>query len=189
MIRRCCQIVSISRSIFELTRFSRFLVSSLRHCFLIEFKSKSRSIIKEYNAFVHLFRNLHIKHSFHMIFTYLVKIVEQNWRISTLQKRQKSIHDRNNSETWKIISLSKLCLLKCDLTLILKLCTKFFWKNSRTNLFVMTKKIKIAFNEFKIKFTIVFIFTHYNWKTKLRIKIDVFDRETNNVFNQKNKND
>ena len=151
MVRRCCQIASISRSIFELTRFSRLFVSSLRHCFLIESRSKSRSIIKKCNAFVHLFRNLHIKHSLHMIFTYLVRIVEQNWRISTLQKRQKSIHDRNSSETWKITSLPKLCLLKCDLTLTLKLCTKFFWKNSRANLLNIKLNVNFKYEKLYIE--------------------------------------
>ena len=92
------------------------------------------SIIKECNAFVQMFRNLHIKHSFHMIFIYLVTIVEQDKRISKLQKWQKSIHDRNSFEILKIISLSKLCLLICELVLTLKFCMEFFWKNSRTNL-------------------------------------------------------
>ena len=49
--------------------------------------------------------------------------------------------------------------------------------------FVMTQKIRVAFDELKIKFTIAFILTHYDWEAKLRIKIDAFDRETNDVFN------
>ena len=92
------------------------------------------SIIKGCNALVQMFRNLHIKHSFHMIFTYLTTIVEQDKRISMLQKWQKSIHDRNSFEALKIIPLSKLCLLICELALTLKLCMEFFWKNSRANL-------------------------------------------------------
>ena len=135
MIQKCCQIVSISKSNYlRIHEILEIFLSRLRHCFLIEFKSESSSIIKRCNAFVQLFRNLHINHSFHMILNYLTTIVKQDKRISMLQKWQKSIHDRNSFEAFKITSLSKMCLLICELALILKLCTKFFWKNSRANL-------------------------------------------------------
>ena len=61
-------------------------------------------------------------------------------------------------------------------------------KESRFS-FVITQKIKIAFDEFKTKFTIAFILTHYDWKAKFRMKIDAFNRETDDVLNQRNKND
>ena len=67
-----------------------------------------RSIIKVF-AFVQLLHILHINQQSHIIFTYLVKIVEQNERFLTLQKWQKSTHYRRNSETSKISSLSNLC--------------------------------------------------------------------------------
>ena len=67
--------------------------------------------------------------------------------------------------------------------------TKNAKKRKNRFFFVMTKKIKNVFQKFQIAFTIVFIFTHYDWKTKFRMKIDVFDRETNDVLNQKNKDD
>ena len=73
-----------------------------------------RSICEEclsrlYNAFVQLFRILHIIQQFHMIFIHLVKIVKQNECISTFQELSKSIYYRNNFKTWKIAQLSNLC--------------------------------------------------------------------------------
>ena len=61
-------------------------------------------------------------------------------------------------------------------------------KKSRFS-FVMTQKIRVAFDELKIKFTTASILTHYDWEVKLRMKIDASDRETDDVLNQKNKND
>ena len=68
---------------------------------------------------VHLLHILHISQQSHMIFTYLINIVKQNQRISTLQKQQKSTHYRNSFEVSKISSLSNvldrqlMCLRNC----------------------------------------------------------------------------
>ena len=43
-----------------------------------------------------------------MIFTHLVKIVEQSERILALQKLSKSIHYRNSYETFKTSSLQNI---------------------------------------------------------------------------------
>ena len=61
------------------------------------------------NAFVQLLHILHLSQQSHMIFIYLVRIVELNERISTSQKLQKSTHYRNSCEAWKIMLLSNLC--------------------------------------------------------------------------------
>ena len=87
MIRKCYQIILISKlncTNLQIHEIFEIFLSFLRHCFLIEFKSKFRLIIKKCITFVQQFRNLHIVRSFHMIFIYLIKIVKQNERISTL---------------------------------------------------------------------------------------------------------
>ena len=61
-------------------------------------------------------------------------------------------------------------------------------KEESRSSFIMTQKIKVAFDELKTKFTTASIFTHYDWKAKLRIKTDAFNRETDDVLNQRDKN-
>ena len=55
--------------------------------------------------------------------------------------------------------------------------------------FAMTKEVKAAFNELKIRFTTAPILTHYDWEAKLRMKTDAFDRGADGVLNQKDKDD
>ena len=62
------------------------------------------------NALVQLLRSLHINQQSHMIFIHLIRIVEQNECISTLQKLSKSIHYRNSFETFKLSSLQNVSL-------------------------------------------------------------------------------
>ena len=66
-------------------------------------------LTKNIKIWMQFFRTLHINQQLHIIFIYLIKIVKQNERISTLQKWQKLIHYRNNFEFSKISSLSNLC--------------------------------------------------------------------------------
>ena len=81
----------------------------------IEFSKTSK-----HDSFTQLFRFWHIKHWLHVVLICLIKNVEQNQRILTLQKWQKSIHYRNSFESWKIASLSKLCTFcECFARLIL----------------------------------------------------------------------
>ena len=73
-------------------------------------------LTKNIKVSVQFLRSLHNNQQSHMIFTWLVKIVKQNERNSTLQKRLKSFHYRNNFETSKTSSLSDFqlrCLRKC----------------------------------------------------------------------------
>ena len=56
---------------------------------------------------------------------------------------------------------------------------KFVW-------FIETQK---AFDELKRTFTNALVFVHFDWKSETRMKIDFFDREADEVFNQKNSDD
>ena len=93
---------------------SRFVLINWKYWINSTFEEKISRYYIEFNkiskrdSIIQLLRLWHIKHQFHVVLICLIKNVKQNQRISTLQKWQKSIHYRNNFETWKI--MLKICL-------------------------------------------------------------------------------
>ena len=55
--------------------------------------------------------------------------------------------------------------------------------------FVWSAKTQETFFNSKIAFINIFILKHYDWSVTLQMKIDVFNHDVENVFNQRNNND
>ena len=136
------------------------------------------------NALLQLFCILHINQQSHMIFTYLVRIVNQNERISMFQELLKSIHYRNNFETWKIAQLSNLCLrllIWLFAMLAMRWCD-FHHNSMRTrSIFDIIDYLNNVHFVFQNKFSIV-CFTYWV-QMLLRCEIDEIAKRMQNHWN------
>jgi len=62
-------------------------------------------------------------------------------------------------------------------------------KRAMHSLFAMTLKVRKAFERLKIIFVNVLILKHYDWNANLRMKINAFNHEVEDVLSQKSKTD
>ena len=62
-------------------------------------------------------------------------------------------------------------------------------KNKIKLIFVWNAKIQETFFNLKIAFINVFILQHYDWSVALQMKINAFNCDVENMFNQKNNDD
>ena len=61
-------------------------------------------------------------------------------------------------------------------------------KNEIKLIFIWNAKTQKTFLNLKIAFINVFILQYYNWSVALQMKINVFNRDVEDVFNQRNNN-
>ena len=113
------KVVNLNKRISMLQKWQKS--THYRNSFAISKTSSSSNLCQTINwdvcekisfnsfSFVQLLRILHFNQQLHMIFIYLVRIVDQNERISMFQKLLKSIHYRNSCEILKIAKLRNLC--------------------------------------------------------------------------------
>ena len=107
---RISTLSKLQKSIHYRNNFETLTSSLSNLCHVVSWNVCERVSLNS-SWFVQLFRILHLNQQSHMIFTYLVEIVNLNKRNSKLQKWQKLTHYRNKCKTWKIMLLSNLCLL------------------------------------------------------------------------------